>query len=190
MNTFKVVELGLDERVIELYAKGLGSKSIAKVFNQEGIDISHMAIERWTKSVETWTKRLMDAEHEVRRDYAKKFLNTLDLIYEEMKELQTKSKQYGSLEDRDNYIKIKRLLKDYVELNAKRLGDLKNFATTIKADKVEVNMNVAVKNEILNFVSENFDLDKEKDIIYSNKPEMVDIVKARDKKLAADIGQK
>ena len=186
---YKVLELGLEDRVIEMYAKGMGSKMIAGIFQKEGIEISHMSIERWVKNLKDWTLRLMSAEQKVQSDYAKKFLNSLSLIFNEMQELQEKAKSWSG--DRENYIKLKKIIKDYVELNAKRLGDLQSGFSMIKTDKVEIaNVNVAVKNEIENLIMEKGKLNEDSTAIIIDTPEFVDMYKKREAKLAADIGGK
>lgn len=174
----KTIDYDLQDKVIELHYTGKSNREIADALNMTDTQVGYF-INWFKRKVPEWVSKL-DAEWA--KSYLDKFYNTYDLLYQQIEQIIKKINESDEWKEDVEYRKI---FVKLTELLAKIRGEIKNAIVTVNDNRTfNVNeMTIAIKNEMIRFVEESGELNKEEDAVIIRKPELVDIIKKK-KKLA------
>ena len=184
---YKVIELGVDEDVMRMYyQEAKGYKKIEAELRSRGIEVSYQSIKRFLDFVRSkMPKWIVEMDQEMAEKYANTFLRTFKLLVEQIEAIRSKlnDKEYNDwkeeAENRKIFLKL-------TELIAKIRGEMKIATTVINDNRVTnvQNLNVAIKNMLIQKIEESGRLDENDNIIIEDWPEAVEILKK--KKLAEE----
>ncbi|RLI74024.1 hypothetical protein DRO97_06465 [Archaeoglobales archaeon] len=130
----KIVKLGLEKTVHELRNQGLGYQAISKVLEeQHGVKISFMSIKRYFEAINIPidTPKIREEIVNGKIDNLKR----LEITIERLQELSDKALRVNKV---DEFLKIIKEMRGWIELLTKIQGDLQETPTTVVWNVVKV----------------------------------------------------
>ena len=125
MHKSKIVKLGMENKVLDLFIKGFNMEQISfEIQKETGVSVSTVAIRKFLDKSKKATREIMKRDNELSKKHAEITLNYKLLLYDMLKDNQNVQRQALESEDFASYAAIGRLINTNIKLFAKLAGDL------------------------------------------------------------------
>ena len=159
----QIQRLGLEKQVVELRAKGLSNREIAKEFGKQGIKVSHMGVSRFLNSSKKVEKTIISEKKELREELARQKLDIYQQVIDAIKLVKRK---IDDLEKTNEHYALQGYLKEFrsqLEFVAKMVGELdpkisiEQTITYVRSNIIEIinEMPEQAKKDLAQFLIEN-----------------------------------
>src|SRR3989338_7758739 len=159
----QIQRLSLEKQIVELRAKGLSNREIAKEFGKQGIKVSHMGVSRFLNSSKKVEKTIISEKKELREELARQKLDIYQQVIDAIKLVKRK---IDDLEKTNEHYALQGYLKEFrsqLEFVAKMVGELdpkisiKQTITYVRSNIIEIinEMPEQAKKDLAQFLIEN-----------------------------------
>src|SRR3989338_1436515 len=159
----QIQRLSLEKQIVELRAKGLSNREIAKEFGKQGIKVSHMGVSRFLNSSKKVEKTIISEKKELREELARQKLDIYQQVIDAIKLVKRK---IDDLEKTNEHYALQGYLKEFrsqLEFVAKMVGELdpkisiEQTITYVRSNIIEIinEMPEQAKKDLAQFLIEN-----------------------------------
>jgi len=151
----QIERLDLQQQIIEMRAKGLSSRDIAKELSNAGIEASHMSVFRFLKSSDETSREVISRSFELQEKLAEQKLDVHEQLLHLFSLVKGKLDELENSTDHRSYQGYLRELRELLQFIAKLTGELTGVAAMENNEPMIVfRINQALSSLIAKFADE------------------------------------